>query len=122
MVYDNEIKLVRMVTGEDIIAKVKETTNTYELIDPMKLVYSVSLMKPGVLDMFLMRWCFKKVSEKQEFKIDKSHVLFVTDVTLPLKENYLDTLKKYNNDDNEINDAKDIADIKGLLLEHIKKK
>lgn len=92
---ETAIKLVRLVTGEDVLAEVtyveEEEYSYYVLSNPMKVVY-LSGVKPGILSVSLMQWVFGRICDKQDFTISPKDVIFVNDASSSMEEYYYNTV------------------------------
>lgn len=92
---ETAIKLVRLVTGEDVLAEVtyveEEEYAYYVLSNPMKVVY-MSGVKPGILSVTLMQWVFGRICENQDFTISPKDVIFVNNTSSSMEEYYWNTV------------------------------
>jgi hypothetical protein len=92
---ETSINLVRMVTGEDVLAEVVYVETDYEsyyvLHNPMKVVY-LSGARPGTLSISLMQWVFGRICDKQEFSISPKDVIFVNPASKSMEEYYWGTV------------------------------
>lgn len=110
----SDIRFIRLVTGEDIVAEVTDVSNGKLLMNnPLKIVYTPSL-QTGFLTISLMQWIFTRISKNQTFDMDLHNVLIMTQAEEQLKDHYeqsLNTFKEKNSselyDDNDDNDDGD---------------
>lgn len=86
---EQDIRFLRLVTGEDIVSEVKETKSEFVLMNPMKVLYMTS-SRPGYLSISLMQYVFSKISYEQVFNMPKVHVVMHSEPR--------DTLIKYYNE------------------------
>lgn len=86
---EQDIRFLRLVTGEDIVSEVKETKTEFVLMNPMKVLYMTS-SRPGYLSISLMQYVFSKIIYEQVFNMPKVHVVMHSEPR--------DTLIKYYNE------------------------
>jgi hypothetical protein len=98
------VKFIRLVTGEDIITEVVETKSNnkidYTIINPLKVVYMVS-NKPGMLSISLMNWIFSHICENQSFSLKPTDILLVGNPTEEIIEYYYNFLDKVDQTEEE---------------------
>jgi hypothetical protein len=124
----DNIKFIRLVTGEDIVSEVSDISNGKMYINnPLKVVYTPS-MNTGFLSISLMQWVFTRISKNQNFDMDLHNILIMTDADDHLVEHYKESLltfsKKGNDDDTEYDtiEEQDGIDMLNSLLDKIKSK
>jgi hypothetical protein len=132
---DVSVKLIRLVTGEDLISEVSvlesDSDKQYTLYDPLKVMY-MSNQKNGSVSVGLAQWVFWKLIDKQEFNIHPKDILLVEEASTSIQEYYYDSLEYYynlkeksmNNDkeDNEeyIEDSLDDGELLNNVLDLLK--
>ena len=93
------IRFIRMNTGEDIIAElVKHNLNDeefYVLINPLKILYSVSQSHGGV-SIALMQWIFPRICDKQEFPIYSADIITMCSPSKQMETYYWNVLNKFD--------------------------
>ena len=124
----DNIKFIRLVTGEDIVLEVSDISNGKMYINnPLKVVYTPS-MNTGFLSISLMQWVFTRISKNQNFDMDLHNILIMTDADDHLVEHYKESLltfsKKGNDDDTEYDTIEEQDGIEMLnnLIDKIKNK
>ena len=95
---ENQVKFIRLLTGEDIVTEIKrdEKTDEYILIRPLKIIY-VFGDKPGIISIGLVQWIFPEIVESQEISVKANDILAMTTPSIQLEANYwesLDSLEK----------------------------
>jgi hypothetical protein len=122
----DNIKFIRLITGEDIVSEVSDISNGKMYINnPLKVVYTPS-MNTGFLSISLMQWVFTRISKNQSFDMDLHNILIMTDADDHLVEHYKESLltfsKKGNDDDTEYDtiEEQDGIDMLNSLLDKIK--
>ncbi len=89
---NNNVKFIRLVTGEDIVTQVNEIANGKMIIhNPLKVIYTPS-MNTGFLSISLMQWIFTRISKNQTFDLDLHNVLVMSDADTSLREHYQESL------------------------------
>ena len=103
---DNNIKFLRLVTGEDIISEVIESSIdnkiTYTLLNPMKVVYVMNT-RPGIISISLMEWVFTKICDHQEFSVGPNNILTTSVPTENLISYYNDCIDHFEDRRQDIN-------------------
>ncbi len=124
----DQIKFIRLVTGEDIVSEVGDISNGKMYINnPLKVVYTPS-MNTGFLSISLMQWVFTRISKNQSFDIDLHNILIMTDADDHLIDHYKESLltfsKKGHDDDTEYDtlEEQDGIDMLNSLIDKIKNK
>lgn len=87
------IKFIRLVTGEDIITEIKPDENNYTLVKPLKIVYALG-EKPGVISIGLVQWIFPDVVASQEMSIKDRDILTMSDPSLDMLKSYQSSIKR----------------------------
>ena len=82
----NDVKILKLITGEEIIARVKQDGDMLSLNIPMTL-QPIPQNKTGQVGMALIPWIFSGKSE--EVKISLSHVIAEDDAKEQHEKNYL---------------------------------
>lgn len=90
------IKFIRLVTGEDIITEIKPDENNYTLVKPLKIVYALG-EKPGVISIGLVQWIFPDVVASQEMSIKDRDILTMSDPSLDMLKSYRSSIKRLEN-------------------------
>jgi hypothetical protein len=100
---ETSVKMLRLVTGEDIIS---ESTliddKEYVLTHPLKVVYNNSSRNPGYVSVLLVKWVFGSITEKDEITIRERDVLFSVEVSDRMFDYYYSTLDSFKEKENEI--------------------
>jgi hypothetical protein len=93
------IKFIRMNTGEDIIAELvkhnQEDEECYVLINPLKILYSVSQSQGGV-SIALMQWIFPRICDKQEFPVYSNDIITMCSPSKQMETYYWNVLNKFD--------------------------
>jgi hypothetical protein len=104
---EDNVKFIRLTTGEDIISEVtifsSDDENYYTLINPMKVLY---LNNPkGSVSISLLQWVFYKICEEQTFTLYSNEVITVGKPSESLIEYYYSAVDNYNelSNQNKIN-------------------
>lgn len=87
------IKFIRLVTGEDIITEIKSDENNYTLVKPLKIVYALG-EKPGVISIGLVQWVFPDVVASQEMPIKDRDIITMSDPSLDMLKSYRSSIKR----------------------------
>lgn len=96
----NEIKFIRLVTGEDIIAEIQPVDEkNCIIINPMKILYAST--GTGHMSISLMQWVFMKISTHQQFDLPLINILTSTIPTESLTTYYLETVDQFFNKTND---------------------
>jgi hypothetical protein len=100
---ETSVKMLRLVTGEDIIS---ESTliddKEYLLAHPLKVVYNNSTRNPGYVSVLLVKWVFGSITEKDEITIKERDVLFSVEVSDRMFDYYYSTLDSFKEKESEI--------------------
>lgn len=95
----SDIRFIRLVTGEDIVAEVADVSNGKLVMNnPLKIVYTPSL-QTGFLTISLMQWIFTRISKNQTFDMDLHNVLIMTQAEEQLKDHYEQSLLTFGKSD-----------------------
>jgi hypothetical protein len=93
----NEIKFIRLNTGEDLISEVievKEEDDTYYILrNPLKVLYVTS--KTSSLAISLMQWVFHRICEDQDFKMYPNDIIIMGKPTGNMLEYYLNSVDHF---------------------------
>lgn len=87
------IKFIRLVTGEDIITEIKSDENSFTLVKPLKIVYALG-EKPGVISIGLVQWIFPDVVASQEMSIKDRDIITMSDPSLDMLKSYRSSIKR----------------------------
>lgn len=87
------IKFIRLVTGEDIITEIKSDENSFTLVKPLKIVYALG-EKPGVISIGLVQWIFPDVVASQEMSVKDRDILTMSDPSLDMLKSYRSSIKR----------------------------
>lgn len=92
---ENQVKFIRLLTGEDIVTEIKrdEKTGEYILIRPLKIVYAFG-DKPGIISIGLVQWVFPEVVESQEISVKANDILAMTTPSIQMEASYWDSLDR----------------------------
>lgn len=87
------IKFIRLVTGEDIITEIKSDENSFTFVKPLKIVYALG-EKPGVISIGLVQWIFPDVVASQEMSVKDRDILTMSDPSLDMLKSYRSSIKR----------------------------
>jgi hypothetical protein len=90
----NNLKFIRLVTGEDIVSEVSESQDTVQLVNPLKIVYSINEVT-GMMSISLMQWVFTRITKEQRFEIPKINILMMSEPSQHMVEYYIKTSSKF---------------------------
>ena len=121
----SDIRFIRLNTGEDLIAQVNDISNgRIFMSNPLKVLYTPSL-NTGYLSISLMQWIFTRISSKQDFDMDISHIIVMVEPDIKLQEHYkesvstfVNTIEVTNEDDTEfgsVDENEGLEMLKNLL-------
>lgn len=100
---ETSVKMIRLVTGEDIISEATLIDDKeFLLLNPLKVVYNNSTKNPGYVSVLLIKWVFGSITEKEEISIKERDVLFSVDVSERMFDYYYSTLSSFNIKESEI--------------------
>jgi hypothetical protein len=108
----SDIRFIRLVTGEDIVAEVTDVANGKMIINnPLKIVYAPSV-QTGFLSISLMQWVFTRISRNQTFNLDLHNILVMTQADDALEKHYKESLDTFDtkNFETEYNDYTEESD------------
>ena len=95
-------KFIRLKAGDDLISEVVEIEEDgeeyYLLIRPQKIVYMPTTMS-GYVQLAFIPWVFPRVCEHQEFTIEKSDVLLISDASERMNNYYWKTFEEESDND-----------------------
>lgn len=106
---EQDIRFLRLVTGEDIVSEVKETKTEFVLMNPMKVLYMTS-SRPGYLSISLMQYVFSKISYEQVFNMPKVHVVMHSAPRDTLITYYHETVEHFLDKRDEVTEFEDDVD------------
>lgn len=93
----SDIRFIRLNTGEDLIAQVNDVSNgRIFMSNPLKVLYTPSL-NTGYLSISLMQWIFTRISSKQDFDMDVSHIIVMVEPDKKLQEHYKESVSTFVN-------------------------
>jgi hypothetical protein len=92
------LKFIRLVSGEDIVAETIEEDGKFILINPLKIVYAINELS-GMMSISLMQWIFPKITESQDFVLDKSTIIVRSEPSSSMIKYYFKTLKRYEEEE-----------------------
>lgn len=96
---EENVKFIRMNTGEDIISQIVEIkendTLSYVLINPLKILYTMG-NTPGYLQISLMEWVFTRICEEQEFTVFPNDIITMAIPASNLIEYYWGSIEHFN--------------------------
>lgn len=90
-----DVKFIRLITGEDIITGVKAVgeDNKYTLVNPLKIVYAIG-DKSGIISIGLVQWVFPDVTATQELPLRQTDILTIADPSPDMLKSYRSSLKR----------------------------
>jgi hypothetical protein len=102
---ENNIKIVRLTTGEDIICNIENNSgnSSFKMIEPMSVGIHESRNQMGLV---MRHWLPVQLIKKNEVTIVAKDILTVFEPNEDLKEYYLNTVEKIAN----LLKAKNVAD------------
>jgi hypothetical protein len=84
-------------TGEDLIAQVNDISNgRIFMSNPLKVLYTPSI-NTGYLAISLMQWVFTRISSKQDFDMDISHIIIMVEPDQKLQDHYKSSVSTFEN-------------------------
>lgn len=93
MVQENNVKFLRLTSGEDIISEISEIDYNLVLTNPLKILYTSA--SPGILSISLMQWVFPRISDNQTFEMPKNTVIISSEPSANLTEYYWNTIEHF---------------------------
>ena len=82
-----EVKFIRLVTGEDILAEILPVDEkNCKIVNPMKILYSST--STGTMTISLMQWVFTRISTEQSFDLPLINILTSSPPSDNLKSYY----------------------------------
>tara|TARA_B100000424_G_C22909806_1_gene484019 strand:+ start:177 stop:584 length:408 start_codon:yes stop_codon:yes gene_type:complete len=98
---NTEIRLLKLTNGEDIIAYVNETPESYHLDNPLLMRIHSRPTKHGIQEgLHLSRWV-QPFSEETNFSIMRQHVVLSTEVSDGLNRYYEYSVKSFEREEYE---------------------
>jgi len=95
---EDNVKFIRMNTGEDIVSQVFEINendiSSFMFINPLKILYQVG-SGSGYLQISLMEWVFTRICSKQEFVISSNDILTISEPADHLIRYYWETIDHF---------------------------
>lgn len=108
------IKLIRFVSGEDIICQVEELDNgDYKVIEPMSVMIKDTGRKIGLI---MQHWLPVQIIETNEAVVKLRDVLTMVNVDVMFEEYYINTVNEMNKQletevsNEEFEDVRDIME------------
>ena len=109
------IKIVRLKNGEDIVGQLINVDDSYDVIEPMTVDVEYRGKEPGLV---MRHWLPIQLVKHNEINIKQSDVLCVLEPSDDFAEYYVNTVEKIHNllkarnlvdelDDDEVNDIMD---------------
>jgi small nuclear ribonucleoprotein (snRNP)-like protein len=109
------IRIVRLKNGEDIVGQIINVDDTYDVIEPMTVDVEYRGKEPGLV---MRHWLPVQLVKHNEINIKQSDVLCVLEPSDDFVEYYVNTVEKihdllkarnlvYELDDGEVNDIMD---------------
>tara|TARA_Y100001963_G_scaffold159091_1_gene261271 strand:- start:1166 stop:1561 length:396 start_codon:yes stop_codon:yes gene_type:complete len=96
---NTEIRLLKLTNGEDIIAYVNETPESYHLDNPLLMKIHSRMTPKGVQEgLHLSRWV-QPFSDETNFSIMRQHVVLSTEVTDGLNQYYQYSVKSFEREE-----------------------
>lgn len=93
----SDIRFIRLNTGEDLIAQVNDISNgRIFMSNPLKVLYTPSI-NTGYLAISLMQWVFTRISSKQDFDMDISHIIIMVEPDQKLQDHYKSSVSTFEN-------------------------
>ena len=92
-VEENNIKFIRMNTGEDVLTEITKEGKDYCFINPLKVVYGLTPKKDGII-ITLAQWVVDSICEKQEFNIKINDVLMIGEPSQEIIEYYHEAIER----------------------------
>lgn len=86
---NNEVKFIRLNSGEDLITEVSFIDDQLVLINPLKIIY-----KQDALVMAFSPWIYFSICDNQEFPLISESVLTIQNPTKEIINYYKDFIRK----------------------------
>ena len=114
----DNIKIVRLKNGEDIVGQITNVDDAYDVIEPMTVDVEYRGKEPGLV---MRHWLPIQLVKYNEITIKQTDVLCVLEPSEDFAEYYMNTVEKVHNllkarnlvdelDDDEVNDIMDALD------------
>jgi small nuclear ribonucleoprotein (snRNP)-like protein len=112
------IKIVRLKNGEDIVGQLVNVDDSYDVIEPMTVDVEYHGKEAGLV---MRHWLPVQLVKHNEINIKQTDVLCVLEPSADFAEYYVNTVEKIHNllkarnlvdelDDDEVNDIMDALD------------
>jgi hypothetical protein len=75
------VKILRLVTGEELLGEVLDLNNTLQIKNPVRIVVMPNKLDPKTPNVGFAPWA--EFSEDKSFDLDKSHIIAIIN---PIKE------------------------------------
>jgi hypothetical protein len=75
------VKILRLVTGEELLGEVLDLNNTIQIKNPVRIVVMPNKVDPKIPNVGFAPWA--EFSDDKTFTIDKSHIIAIIN---PIKE------------------------------------
>ena len=114
----DNIKIVRLKNGEDIVGQITNVDDAYDVIEPMTVDVEYRGKEPGLI---MRHWLPIQLVKYNEITIKQTDVLCVLEPSEDFAEYYMNTVEKVHDllkarnlvdelDDDEVNDIMDALD------------
>jgi small nuclear ribonucleoprotein (snRNP)-like protein len=114
----DNIKIVRLKNGEDIVGQLTNVDDSYDVIEPMTVDVEYRGKEPGLV---MRHWLPIQLVKYNEINIKQTDVLCVLEPSEDFAEYYMNTVEKVHDllkarnlvdelDDDEVNDIMDALD------------
>ena len=114
----DNIKIVRLKNGEDIVGQITNVDDAYDVIEPMTVDVEYRGKEPGLV---MRHWLPIQLVKYNEITIKQTDVLCVLEPSEDFAEYYMNTVEKVHDllkarnlvdelDDDEVNDIMDALD------------
>jgi hypothetical protein len=114
----SNLKLVKLINGEDLICTIEEAENTdhVQLMYPLKMQVIPRISENGIEESLNLSHWIHPYTETHSFKIPSASIMLITDISPGLSKYYEYILKKIDYDDINSDDI-DNDEIYDELLE-----
>jgi small nuclear ribonucleoprotein (snRNP)-like protein len=114
----DNIKIVRLKNGEDIVGQLTNVDDSYDVVEPMTVDVEYRGKEPGLV---MRHWLPIQLVKYNEITIKQTDVLCVLEPSEDFAEYYMNTVEKVHDllkarnlvdelDDDEVNDIMDALD------------
>ena len=97
----SNLKLVKLINGEDLICTIEEAENTdhVQLMYPLKMQVIPRISENGIEESLNLSHWIHPYTETHSFKIPSASIMLITDISPGLSKYYEYILKKIDYDD-----------------------